>query len=116
MQNVAKHSEFLVKRSRETASAVFEFGQSVTYLGQSEGDSLGAALTKVGETAVMLERTATTHAELEATELEEPMEEYVQLIASVKFAMQQRHEKKMIYINALNDLEAKQAALNKVGE
>ena len=47
MQNVAKHADSLVKRSRENATAMFELGQSFTWLGQSEGDSLGAALTQV---------------------------------------------------------------------
>ena len=114
MQNVAKHSEFLVKRSRETATAIFEFSQSLTYLGQSEGDSLGTALTKVGATAANLEKTATTHAELEATELEEPLAEYVRLIASVKVAISQRQERRNTYTNAWLDLESKQAAFKKV--
>lgn len=114
MQNVARHSEFLVKRSRETATAMFELSQSLTYLGQSEGDTLGAALTQVGATVANLEKTATTHAELESTELEEPFAEYVRLITSVKIAIQQRQEKKNLYTNATLDLEAKQAAFSKV--
>lgn len=47
MVNVTKHSEALVRRSREISSAMFEFGQSITWLGQSEGDVIGAALTQV---------------------------------------------------------------------
>ncbi len=47
MVNVTKHSEALVKRSREISSAMFEFGQSITWLGQSEGDVIGTALTQV---------------------------------------------------------------------
>lgn len=47
MVSVTKHSEGLVKRSRELSSAMFEFGQSITWLGQSEGDLIGTALTQV---------------------------------------------------------------------
>ena len=45
--NVTKHSALLVKKSRESATTLFEFGQSLTWLGQSEGDAVGAALTQV---------------------------------------------------------------------
>lgn len=44
---VVKHSGLLVKKSRESATTLFEFGQSLTWLGQSEGDAVGAALTQV---------------------------------------------------------------------
>ena len=47
MQSVAKHTAALVKQNRTMANALFEFGQAFTWLGQSEGDSLGAALTQV---------------------------------------------------------------------
>lgn len=47
MAAVAKHSSTLVKRNRELAAGLFEFGQAFTWLGQSEGDALGAALQQV---------------------------------------------------------------------
>ena len=47
MMNVTKNSAGLVKRSREMAHAMREFGQSATWLGQSEGDAVGGALTQV---------------------------------------------------------------------
>jgi sorting nexin-1/2 len=45
--NVTKHSSALVKRNRETAQALYDFAQSLTWLGQSEGEALGVALTQV---------------------------------------------------------------------
>jgi sorting nexin-1/2 len=47
MSSTIKHSEALVKRSRDISQAIFELGQSLTYLGQSEGDALGTGLTQV---------------------------------------------------------------------
>jgi DICT domain-containing protein len=47
MQGVSKHTSSLVKQNRAMANALFEFGQAFTWLGQSEGDGLGAALTQV---------------------------------------------------------------------
>ena len=47
MQNVTRHADGLVKRSREMSHAMREFGQSSTWLGQSEGDTVGGVLTQV---------------------------------------------------------------------
>lgn len=47
LANVTKHSALMVKKSRESAHTIFEFAQSLTWLGQSEGDALGTALTEV---------------------------------------------------------------------
>lgn len=46
MTSVSKHTNALVKHNRAMANALFEFGQAFTWLGQSEGDALGAALTQ----------------------------------------------------------------------
>ena len=47
MANVTKYSENLIKRNREISQAMFEFGQSFSWLGQSEGDSIGEGLSYV---------------------------------------------------------------------
>jgi hypothetical protein len=57
---------------------------------------------------------ATSQAQAEFTDLEEPLAEYVRLVASVRVALQQRQEKRTAYIATLTDLEAKQSAYNKV--
>lgn len=114
MQNVAKHTSSLVKQNRAMANALFEFGQAFTWLGQSEGDGLGAALTQVGNTADQLSVLATENAEAEAVHLEEPLEEYVRLLAAVKAALKRRQEKKTIHLNAISDLDSKQNSYNKL--
>jgi sorting nexin-1/2 len=114
MSSVSKHTTALVKHNRVMANALFEFGQAFTWLGQSEGDALGAALTQMGNTADQLSVLATENAEAESIFLDEPLEEYVRLLSSVKIAMKRRQDKKNAYVNAILDLEAKQAAYNKV--
>jgi len=103
-----------VKRSRDLSSAMFEFGQSITLLGQSEGDVIGTALTQMGSSVDSLSVTASTHAENEAIKLLEPLEEYARMLASIKVAMQQRTDKKTAYLNAMGDLEAKQNSYKKL--
>lgn len=137
MTGVSKHTSALVKHNRAMANALFEFGQAFTWLGQSEGDSLGTALTQVhihqthsssypylltllycliqmGNTADQLSVLATENAESENIMLAEPLEEYVRILNSVKTAMRRRQEKKGAHVNAILDLEAKQTSYNKV--
>eukprot|EP00602_Paraphysomonas_sp_CaronLab_P003556 CAMPEP_0185028212 /NCGR_PEP_ID=MMETSP1103-20130426/13844_1 /TAXON_ID=36769 /ORGANISM="Paraphysomonas bandaiensis, Strain Caron Lab Isolate" /LENGTH=449 /DNA_ID=CAMNT_0027562561 /DNA_START=1 /DNA_END=1350 /DNA_ORIENTATION=+ len=114
MESVSKHTSNLVKQNRALANALFEFGQAFTWLGQSEGDALGAALTQMGNTADQLSVLATENAESECVMLEEPLEEYVRMLASVKMAMKRRQEKKAMYVNAILDLESKQSSFSKV--
>ena len=68
----------------------------------------------MGNTADQLSVLATENAEAEAVHLEEPLEEYVRLLASVKAALKRRQEKKSIHLNALADLDSKQNSYNKV--
>jgi hypothetical protein len=112
---VAKQSEALVRASRESAKAVLELGHSMTALGACEGEgTLGDVITLMGVTMDELSSSAGSHAELQATDLEEPLNEYVRLINSVKLAIQQRFDKKQAYLAALTDVEVKQIAHNKV--
>jgi putative methionine-R-sulfoxide reductase with GAF domain len=46
-QGVVKHSEAMSKRLKEASNSLFEFGQGLNFLGQSEGDAVGNALIKV---------------------------------------------------------------------
>jgi len=112
--SVTKHAENLVKRSRETALAFFEFGQSFIFMGKSEGDSVGTALLEVGTTADTLSGNSHTFAEAEVVKLVEPLEEYSRMLNSIKLAMQQRASKKSAYLACLVDVEAKTNAFKKI--
>jgi len=115
MANIAKHADALVKRSKEMSHALDEFGQSFTALGISEGgEALGTALTQIGTAVDLLSVSGSEHAEAEVTRLQEPLEEYVRMIGSVKSAMAMRQERKSSYVAVLTDLAVKQAAYEKL--
>ncbi len=42
-----KFANALATRTKEVAQAIFEFAQTVSFLGQSEGDAIGNALCQV---------------------------------------------------------------------
>ena len=115
MQSIAKHAESLVKRSKEMSHALDEFGQSFTALGVSEGgEALGTALTQIGTAVDLISVSGTEHAEAEVLRLQEPLEEYVRMIGSVKAAMAVRQDRKGAYVAILTDLAVKQAAYEKL--
>jgi hypothetical protein len=140
MSTTIKHSELLVKRSREISQAMFELGQTLSSLGQSENDAIGSGLSQVsviccsllyliivflfflvlvvgsgqmGTTIDSLSAMASSHAEAEAMKFLEPMDEYARMINSIKSALHQRQLKKDIYAAALADYEAKQSSYRK---
>ena len=96
MSSVSKHTTTLVKHNRVMANALFEFGQAFTWLGQSEGDALGAALTQMGNTADQLSVLATENAEAEAILLDEPLEEFD------RFKREKAEDIKLILLNYVN--------------
>ena len=53
MANVTKYSEQLIKRNRDISQAMFEFGQSFTWLGQGEGDVIGEGLMHVSRNSFL---------------------------------------------------------------
>eukprot|EP00518_Triparma_eleuthera_P005059 CAMPEP_0182465218 /NCGR_PEP_ID=MMETSP1319-20130603/9062_1 /TAXON_ID=172717 /ORGANISM="Bolidomonas pacifica, Strain RCC208" /LENGTH=391 /DNA_ID=CAMNT_0024664911 /DNA_START=24 /DNA_END=1195 /DNA_ORIENTATION=- len=114
MKTVIKHTQSLVKKGKETANGLYEFGLAFTLLGHSESSSLGAALTQVGHTADSLAVLSAQQAEMENAKFEDPLVDYVRLIASVKAALKQRESKLVSYSAASTDLAAKKAALGKV--
>lgn len=54
------------------------------------------------------------HAETETINFLEPLQEYSRMLSSIKSAVGQRQDKKNLYVHALGDVEAKQAAHRKV--
>ncbi len=114
MKNVVQHTSSLVKKGKETANGLFEFGLAFTLLGQSETDALGGALTQMGHTADTLSVLSAEQAEKESSSFEDPMVDYIRLIASVKSALSKRHDKRVTYSTCISDLNSKQTALAKV--
>ena len=114
MRNVSHQASGLVRKGKEIANGLFEFGLAFNLLGQSEADALGVALGSMGETADKLSVLAAEQAEKEMAQFEEPLQDYLKTIHSVKLALQRRHEKRLTYSTALHEVDAKQQSLNKL--
>lgn len=114
MKNVSQQATGLVRKGKEIANGLFEFGLAFNLLGQSEADALGDALGKMGETADQLSVLSAEHAQREMAQFEEPLQDYIKTIHAVKLALQRRHEKRLTYSTCLAEVESKQANLAKL--
>ena len=47
MLTLSKHASSLLRKQRDVAAALRDFGQAYTYYGQAEGETLGTALIQV---------------------------------------------------------------------
>lgn len=114
LTGVVKHIDGMIRRLKETSTNLFEFGQSLNFLGQSEGDAVGTALAQMGETIENLANCYATQAEEEISKFMEPLDDYARMMHSVKHAIQQRQEKRNNYITAMADVEGKSLAWKKL--
>jgi sorting nexin-1/2 len=114
MRNVSHQATGLVRKGKEIANGLFEFGLAFNLLGQSEADALGDALAKMGETADRLSVLSAEQAEKEMAQFEEPLQDYIKMINAVKLALQRRHEKRLTYSTCLSEVESKQTQLGKL--
>lgn len=114
MKNVSTQASGLVRKGKEMANGLFEFGLAFNLLGQSEADALGDALCKLGETADRLSVLSAEHSDQEATQFEDPLVDMIKLIHAVKLALHKRHEKRLTYSTCLQEVESKNAQLAKM--
>lgn len=114
MKNVSTQATGLVRKGKEMANGLFEFGLAFNLLGQSEADALGEALCKLGETADRLSVLSAEHADQEAMNFEDPLVDMIKMIHSVKLALHKRHEKRLTFSTCLQDVESKQSQLAKL--
>lgn len=104
----------MVRKGKEIANGLFEFGLAFNLLGQSEADSLGDALKNMGETADRLSVLSAEQAEKEMAQFEEPLQDYIKVIHAVKLALHRRHEKRLTYSTCLAEVQSKQNQLVKL--
>lgn len=114
MRNISLQASGLVRKGKEIANGLFEFGLAFNLLGQSEADALGSALSSMGETADRLSVLSAEHAEREMAQFEEPLQDYIKVIHSVKIALQRRYEKRLSFSTCVSDVESKQMSLAKL--
>ena len=114
MKNVSTQASGLVRKGKEMANGLFEFGLAFNLLGQSEADALGDALCKLGETADQLSVLSAEHSDLEASQFEDPLVDMIKMIHAVKLALHKRHEKRLTYSTCLQEMESKNNQLAKM--
>ena len=114
MKNVSTQASGLVRKGKEIANGLFEFGLAFNLLGQSEADALGDALCKLGETADRLSVLSAEHSDKEASQFEDPLVDMIKMIGAVKLALHKRHEKRLTYSTCLQEVESKQNQLAKL--
>eukprot|EP00164_Ancoracysta_twista_P004810 GFYU01006530.1.p1 GENE.GFYU01006530.1~~GFYU01006530.1.p1 ORF type:complete len:434 (-),score=165.52 GFYU01006530.1:176-1477(-) len=103
-----KHSEKLIKRRRELATGLSEFGLSFTLLGNCESGKLQTALTKLGTVADRLCIMSQEQADNEVQNFEEPLKDYCRIVASFKEASKARANALLTLQTSKNDLESAQ--------
>lgn len=115
LTTVAKQSSQIVKSAQDKSKALFEFGQAFSSLGLNETNlELGNVLSSVGVAAAKLSSFQADAALAESIQFEEPMQECVRILHEIKAAVKRRGDKWQSLLNGTADLEAKQAAYQKV--
>ena len=114
MKRVSNQASGLVRKGREIANGMFEFGLAFHQLGLSEGEALGTKLDLVGGTADALSAMAAQYSEKERNHLEEPFKDYLKIIHAVKLALSRRHDKRVSYTALLHEIETRQVNLNRL--
>lgn len=114
MKNVSTQASGLVRKGKEMANGLFEFGLAFNLLGQSEADALGDALCKLGETADRLSVLSAEHSDQEAIQFEDPLVDMIKMIHAVKLALHKRHEKRLTYSTCLQEVESKNSQISKM--
>eukprot|EP00571_Detonula_confervacea_P017807 CAMPEP_0172298356 /NCGR_PEP_ID=MMETSP1058-20130122/1053_1 /TAXON_ID=83371 /ORGANISM="Detonula confervacea, Strain CCMP 353" /LENGTH=523 /DNA_ID=CAMNT_0013007625 /DNA_START=124 /DNA_END=1695 /DNA_ORIENTATION=- len=114
MKRVSNQSSGLVRKSKEIANGLFEFGLAFHQLGQSEGEELGAKLQLMGGTADTLSAMAARQAEAELQRLEEPFKDYIKTIHAVKLALNRRHDKRVSYTALLHQIQTREINLHRL--
>lgn len=114
MKRVSNQASALVRKSKEIANGLFEFGLAFHQLGQSEGEELGAKLQLMGSTADTLSSMAASQAEAELRRLEEPFRDYLKTIHAVKLALGRRHDKRVSYTALLHEIQTREVNLHRL--
>lgn len=114
MKRVSNQAAGLVRKSKEIANGLFEFGLAFHQLGQSEGEGLGKKLQLVGSTADTLSVLSAQHADAELKKLEEPFKDYLKTIHAVKLALGRRHDKRVSYTAVLHEIQTREVNLHRL--
>ncbi|CAM9090297.1 unnamed protein product [Chrysoparadoxa australica] len=116
MLNVSKHASALVRQQEEMAKNLHQFSIAFTFLAQAEEKNtpLGQCLLSLGHCTDDVSVSSKKQAIREEEQFTEPLQEYCRFVAALKVALAKRGEKRITYLTAAHDLEAKKAAQSKL--
>jgi len=114
MKRVSNQATGLVRKSKEIANGMFEYGLAFHQLGQSEGEDLGKKLEAMASASDELSALAARHAEAEVRRLEVPFTDYLKTIHAVKLALNRRHDKRVSYTALLHEIQSREMSLQRL--
>jgi hypothetical protein len=93
---------------------MFEMGSAFSILGQTDANDASADIVEFASTVEKTSNAYASLAEAALVRFQEPLEEQLRLLGSVRSAIIRRADKKRAYVTALTDVDAKGAAMRKV--
>ena len=114
---VHKHSKAYVERHKALGQSLTGFGLALTQLATCEREinaSLSTGISQMGLTVGKLSATYAEQAEAETRVFEEPMKEYIRLLAAVKHAIGARDASLRAYNDSASSLQAKKERLERM--
>lgn len=108
LQTVYESTHKLIKRNKDIAQGLKEFSIAFRALAQSEAGSLSNGLTQMYSTVDTLSLLSLEQAEQQVLSFEEPIQDYIRIVGSVKAAINKRYEAKLVYDSACAELLFKQ--------
>lgn len=116
VQLLAKHVSHLVKKQEALGCTAYDLGFALTQLAKAERDneSLMNILEQCGKKVDGASITIKLKAQKDHESFDVPINEYVNIIKSVKTAISKRNEKRMLYVQAMSEVQFKVAAHTKL--
>jgi len=118
MKNVLNQVTALVRKGKEIANGMFEFGLAFGLLSQSEqqgeeGGGVASALAQMGSAADGLSVLAAEQADGEEMYFEVVLREYLRMIQAVKKALEKRAEKRLTYTTCVQEVHTKRSIVER---
>ena len=117
MSAVHKHSKAYIERHKALGTSLTGFSLSLTQLSECEAainESLSKGFSHMGLCVGRMSATYSEQADREAQTFEEPMKDYIRLLASVKSAITAREAALKAYNGAASSLASKKERLEKL--
>lgn len=115
-----------VKRDKEVASSLLEFGLGCDAIAhvddeingsgvgeESKSSGTGQTFRLIGKTADEISAISSEHYERELATFQEPLRDHLKMIHAVKIALSKRNNRRITYSTCLNAVDSKKASLHK---